>query len=296
MAWLGQILLFVMLGLLSFPSRLLAVAGEGLLIALVLIVVARPLAVAVAALPFRFRRRKLVFLSWVGLKGAVPITLPTFPLMAGVPQSNTIFNAVFFVVLISVITQGWSLPLVARWLHIGRPADPTPALSVEINALRQVDGEIVDYTVKPNAQVAGQQLRDLALPDGMLVTLILRGRQVLMPRGGTTLEAGDHVFVALRSRLQPWIDRLFDPDPDEASLPEGLVLTFNAATSVEQLHRFFGVAIPAEIGPDIAARSLADLVANTAEGSEVQVGSFGLRAGADQDLVTACWLVEAPLR
>ncbi|MCP9841989.1 potassium/proton antiporter [Synechococcus sp. J7-Johnson] len=296
MAWLGQILLFVMLGLLSFPSRLLAVAGEGLLIALVLIVVARPLAVAVAALPFRFRRRELVFLSWVGLKGAVPITLATFPLMAGIPQSNTIFNAVFFVVLISAITQGWSLPLVARWLHIGRPADPTPALSVEINALRQVDGEIVDYTVKPKAQVAGQQLRDLALPDGVLVTLILRGRQVLMPRGSTTLEPGDHVFVALRSRLQPWIDRLFDPDPDEASLPAGLVLAFNAATSVEQLHRFFGVAIPAEIRPDTAARSLADLLADSAAGSEVQVGSFGLRAGADQDLVTACCLVEAPLR
>jgi cell volume regulation protein A len=130
---------------------------------------------------------------------------------------------------------------------------------------------------------------------GVLVTLILRGRQVLMPRGGTTLEAGDHVFVALRSRLQPWIDRLFDPDPDEASLPVGLVLAFNAATSVEQLHQFFGVAIPAEIGADTAARSLADLLANTAAGSEVQVGSFGLRAGADQDLVTACWLVEAPL-
>jgi len=77
---------------------------------------------------------------------------------------------VFFVVLISAITQGWSLPLVARWLHIGRPADPTPALSVEINALRQVDGEIVDYTVKPNAQIAGQKLRDLALPDGVLIT------------------------------------------------------------------------------------------------------------------------------
>ncbi len=93
--------------------------------------------------------------------------------------------------------------------------------------------------------MAGQQLRDLALPDGVLATLILR------------------------SRLQPWIDRLFDPDPDEASLP---------------------------VGPDAAARSLADLLATTEAGSEVQVGSFGLRAGADQDLVTACCLDEAPLR
>ena len=94
-AWLAQIVLFVMLGLLSFPSRLLAVAWEGLLIALVLILVARPLAVWASALPFQFRRRELTFLSWVGLKGAVPITLATFPLLAGVTKSDQIFNAVF---------------------------------------------------------------------------------------------------------------------------------------------------------------------------------------------------------
>lgn len=210
-AWLGQIVLFVLLGLLSFPSRLLAVAGQGLVIALVLIVVARPIAVVASAWPFRFRRRELTFLSWVGLKGAVPITLATFPLMAGVPYSHLIFNAVFFVVLISAITQGWSLPLVARWLQLRRPADPTPALSVELHALRQVDGEIVDYTVKPGAPVAGRQLRELALPDGVLVSLIVRGREVVMPRGPTTIEPGDHVFVALRTQLQPLIDRLFDP-------------------------------------------------------------------------------------
>jgi cell volume regulation protein A len=137
------------------------------------------------------------------LKGAVPITLATFPLMAGVPNSGLIFNAVFFVVLISVISQGWSLPLVARRFRIGRPADPTPAPTMEINALRQVDGEIVDYTVKPGSQVAGRQLRHLPLPDGVLVTLILRGRQVLMPRSNSSLQPADHVFVALRTHLEP---------------------------------------------------------------------------------------------
>lgn len=292
-AWLGQIVLFVMLGLLSFPSRLLAVAGEGLLIALVLIVVARPIAVAVSALPFRFRRRELVFLSWVGLKGAVPITLATFPLMAGVPHSHTIFNAVFFVVLISAITQGWSLPLVARWLHIGRPADPTPALSVEINALRQVDGEIVDYTVKPKAQVAGQQLRDLALPDGVLVTLILRGREVVMPRGSTALDPGDHVFVAMRTSLQPLIDRLFDPDPEPPSLPAHGLLTFNAAATLEQLHRFSCLPLPEEISARTAARSLGSLLADAAPRDGLRVGALGIQAGADRDHVAVCCLADA---
>jgi potassium/hydrogen antiporter len=292
-AWLGQIVLFVMLGLLSFPSRLLAVAGEGLLIALVLIVVARPIAVAVSALPFRFRRRELVFLSWVGLKGAVPITLATFPLMAGVPHSNTIFNAVFFVVLISAITQGWSLPLVARWLHIGRPADPTPALSVEINALRQVDGEIVDYTVKPKAQVAGQQLRDLALPDGVLVTLILRGREVVMPRGITALDPGDHVFVAMRTSLQPLIDRLFDPDPEPPSLPAHGLLTFNAAATLEQLLRFYCLPLPEEISARTAARSLGSLLADAAPGDGLRVGALGIQSGADPEQVTVNCFADA---
>jgi cell volume regulation protein A len=284
-AWLGQIVLFVMLGLLSFPSRLLAVAWEGLAIALVLILVARPIAVAASAWPFRFRRRELTFLSWVGLKGAVPITLATFPLMAGVPQSHLIFNAVFFVVLISAITQGWSLPLVARWLHIGRPADPTPALSVEINALRKVDGEIVDYTVQPRAQVAGQQLRDLALPDGVLVTLILRGREVIMPRGSTALVPGDHVFVALRTSLQPLIDRLFDPDPEPPALPFERLLTFNAAATLEQLHRFFGLPLPLEISPRTAAQSLGCLLADAPSPGALRMGSLGIQAGTDPDHV-----------
>lgn len=286
LAWLGQIVLFVMLGLLSFPSRLLAVAGEGLLIALVLILLARPVAVVVSLLPFRFRRRELTFLSWVGLKGAVPITLATFPLLAGVPQSQLIFNAVFFVVLISAITQGWSLPVVARWLHLGRPADPAPALSVEIHALRHVDGEIVDYTVKPGAQVAGQHLRDLALPDGVLVTLILRGKQVVMPRGSTPLEPGDHVFVALRTRLQPLIDRLFDPQPAPPSLPADLSLSFNAATTVEQLHRFFGFPLPPPGPSPSPGQSLASLLPEDAPMAMLRLGAFRLQAGGDGDTVT----------
>ncbi|MCP9860263.1 MULTISPECIES: potassium/proton antiporter [unclassified Cyanobium] len=284
-AWLGQIVLFVMLGLLSFPSRLLAVAWEGLLIALVLILVARPLAVWASALPFQFRRRELTFLSWVGLKGAVPITLATFPLLAGVPKSGQIFNAVFFVVLISAITQGWSLPLVARWLQIGRPADPTPAMSVEINALRQVDGEILDYTVKARTHVAGQRLRDLALPDGVVVSLILRGREVVMPRGTTVLMPGDHVFVAMRMNLEPLIDRLFDPDPEPAEIPPGLRLSFHSATSVEQLHRFLGLPVPHGISPERAAQSLGFLLAQAAPQRQLAIGAACLHPGTDPDHV-----------
>lgn len=288
-AWLSQIVLFVMLGLLSFPSRLLAVAWEGLLIALVLIFVARPLAVVASALPFRFRPSELAFLSWVGLKGAVPITLATFPLMAGVPGSEVIFNAVFFVVLVSAVTQGWSLPAVARWLKLGRRVDPAPPLSVEINALRHVDGEIVDYTVAPSARVAGQLLRNVALPDGVAVTLVLRDAEVIMPRGATALRPGDHVFVAMRSSLKPLMDRLFDPNAETPPLAPGLRLAFRSATTVGQLHRFFGIP-----GPTWSEEPLGALLEATGRPHPARLGPCLITPGEEPDFVTITYAPEPP--
>jgi cell volume regulation protein A len=242
----------------------------------------------VSALPFQFRRRELTFLSWVGLKGAVPITLATFPLLAGVAKSGQIFNAVFFVVLISALTQGWSLPLVARWLQIGRPADPTPALSVEINALRQVDGEILDYTVKARTHVAGQRLRDLALPDGVVVSLIVRGREVVMPRGTTVLMPGDHVFVAMRINLEPLINRLFEPNPEPPELQPDLALRFHAAITQEQLLNFYGLPLPTELAGTASAsvESLGSLLAKSATAGEVRIGALQVKAGADPEHIT----------
>lgn len=280
-AWLAQIVLFVMLGLLSFPGRLLAVIPEGVAITLVLIAVARPLAVFASMLPFRFRLRESVFLSWVGLKGAVPITLATFPLMAGVEGSEVLFDVVFFVVLVSAVAQGSTLPVVARWLGLGRPADPQPPLSVEINALRQVDGEIVDYTVAPSARVAGQSLRDLALPDGVAVTLVVRGAAVIMPRGATALRPGDHVFVAMRTHLKPLIDRLFDPGAETPPLPEGLALAFHADSTVGQLHRFFGIP-----GPTWSTERVGDLLRNADGAGAARLGPFQITPGDEPDYVT----------
>lgn len=100
------------------------------------------------------------------MRDASPITLATFPRMVGVPGSELLFNVVFFVVLVSAVTRGWSLPVMTRWLGLGRPSDPAPPISVEINALRHVDGEIVDSTVSDIARIAGVTLRDIALPGG----------------------------------------------------------------------------------------------------------------------------------
>jgi len=279
-AWLGQIMLFVMLGLLSFPSRLAAVAGDGLLIALVLIFAARPLAVLTSVFPFKFRLKEITFLSWVGLKGAVPITLATFPLIAGVEGSELLFNVVFFVVLISAVTQGWSLPAFARRLRLALPSDPAPPISVEINALRQVDGEIVEYTVSPSARVAGQSLRDIAFPNGVVVTLVVRGEELIMPRGATILQTGDHVFIAMQLTLKPLLDRLFDPYARTIPLPLGQTLSFHIDTTVGQLNRFFGIPVPTQ-----STQSLGSLLESVAENQTARLGPFLLSPSSEADLV-----------
>ncbi len=274
-AWLSQIALFVLLGLLSFPSRLLAVAPEGLPIALALVFVARPLAVAASVLPFGFGARDIAFLSWGGLKGAVPITLATFPLLAGVEGAALLFDVVFFVVLVSALAQGWSLSAVARWLGIGSPADPAPPVRVEVHALRHLNGDVVDYTVAPSARVAGQALRDLALPEGAAVMLVVRGEAVVVPRGTTELRPRDHVFVAVRSDLMPLVDRLFDPDAETPPLAPDLAIEFVRTATLGQLHRFFG--LPA---PTWSERTLEEVLGD----DEPRVGPFALAPGSELDL------------
>lgn len=281
-AWLGQIVLFIMLGLLSFPSRLIDVSKEGLMIALVLIFVARPLAVLFSVFPFRFRLREIVFLGWVGLKGAVPITLATFPLLAGVDNSSLLFNVVFFVVLVSAITQGWSLPLVARWLKLGRTSDPLSPVTVEINALRHVDGEIVEYVVTPFSKVAGQALRDMALPYDVVVTLVVRGDNVIIPRGSTALEPGDHVFIAMRTWFKPLLTCLFDSCPVVPPLTAGMRLDFHADCTVEQLQWFFGLSEPA----DPEQRPVGSLVASEERDTCLRLGPFIITPGEQPDKVT----------
>ncbi|MGB3543374.1 potassium/proton antiporter [Rubrivirga sp.] len=270
-AWLAQIALFVLLGLLSFPSRLLAVAPEGLLIAVVLVFVARPLAVAASVMPFGFGGRDVAFLSWGGLKGAVPITLATFPLIAGVEGAELLFDVVFFVVIISALVQGWSLPAVARRLGIGRPADPSPPVRVELHALQQLDGDVVDYTVTPTARVAGQELRDLALPEGAAVTLVVRDGDVVVPRGRTELRLGDHVFVATRTSLLPLVDHLFYPPAEVPPLTPGLEVEFSETVTLGQVHRFLDLPAPSRPGAtllDALDRDRRDDLFSLARGSE----------------------------
>ncbi|MEX2570209.1 MAG: potassium/proton antiporter [Gemmatimonadota bacterium] len=245
LAWAGQITMFVVLGLLSFPSGLLGVAAEGIGIALILIFIARPIAVFPLLLPFRFTLREISLVSWVGLKGAVPIILAIYPLLFGLPDGDLLFNVVFFVVLASAITQGSSVPWAARRLGLEEEAPPEAPVTLEITSLRDVDADIIEYAVRSESKACGRRLSQLALPDGVVVAMISRDQQLIPPRGSTTLQARDHVFVVLRPETRLLVDRVFSSDPGHAAdLPTRVEFPLLGSATVADLDEFYGIRLP----------------------------------------------------
>ncbi|HEX6939924.1 MAG TPA: potassium/proton antiporter [Longimicrobiales bacterium] len=279
MAWLSQIVMFVILGLLSFPSRLAEVAPVGLFTAGVLIFVARPIAVA-ASLPwFGFDLREVAFISWVGLKGAVPVVLATFPLLFGLEGGQTIFDVVFFVVLVSALLQGWSLPPLARRLGLEMPSRPEPPVTLEITSLKHVEGDIVAYAVSPSSRAAGRSIRELALPDGAVVAMVVRGQRIIPPRGSTRVQPDDHVFLVLGPEVRPLVDQVFArEDAGVAGLPLRTEFPLRGDTTVGDLEEFYGIRIDAEGAltlDDVLRRRLGH---DPAPGAAVTVGEVTLTA------------------
>ena len=249
-AWLAQIIMFVTLGLLCFPSRLLEVSGKAIIISLVLMFVARPVAVLVSALPFRFNLRELAFMSWVGLKGAVPITLATFPLMFATPdkslQAILIFDVVFFTVVVSAIIQGTSLTPAARWLGLEVPREPDPPVALEITSLRNIDGKVVDYTIGVGTKAAGRLVKELALPTGVVIAMVARGEKIIPPQGNTRINAGDHVILVLRAGTEPMVEKVFGrAAQEETAVPAAVEFPFRGSTTVGELEAFYSIHIDA---------------------------------------------------
>jgi len=195
LAWLAQVGMFLMLGLLVFPSQLRAVALPGLALGLLIAFAARPLAVALCLWPFRFAPREVAYVGWVGLRGAVPVILATFPVLARAPGAERIFNVVFFVVVVNALVPGATVRLATRWLGMEAKADPAPDATLEIFSHLPVEGEILSFFIEPASAVAGMALRDLPLPPHSSVLLIVRGHRLVPARGNSLLTAGDHVHV-----------------------------------------------------------------------------------------------------
>lgn len=195
LAWLMQIVMFLVLGLLVFPSRLIPIALPALLISLFLMLVARPVAVFTALAAARMRFRQKLLISWVGLRGAVPIVLATFPYVAGLPRADVFFNIVFFIVLTSVLLQGTSLTVVARWLRLDAPLPQRRKYPLEFVPAEKTSSDLVNFTVSQRSAVVGKRIMDMQLPKSALVVLLSRGEDFIAPRGGTTLMNGDTLLV-----------------------------------------------------------------------------------------------------
>ncbi|MDR7121190.1 potassium/proton antiporter [Rheinheimera soli] len=247
LAWLGQIIMFVILGLLINPSTLLDVWFEGLLIALVLTLLARPLSVLPVLKLFGFSMREITLVSWVGLRGSVPIILAIYPLMYGLPGAELIFSVVFFVVLISATVQGSTLPLMARVLGLTEPAPATPAATLEITALGDVDADIVEYQLGDSSRASGRRLSQMALPDGTVVAMITRGNEVIPPRGSTFLYAGDHLFIVMKPDVRDFVDLVCSgiAKSNYLHLPAG-ELKLKGYTKVEDLSHSYGIELSAD--------------------------------------------------
>jgi cell volume regulation protein A len=211
LGWVAQLAMFLTLGLLVFPSQLDQVAVEGAVLAVIVVVLARPVAAALATVPFGFSAREQLVLGWAGLRGAVPVVLATFPVIEGVEGSQEFFNIVFFAVLLSTLLQGTTFEALAARLGVttNEPAVPQPL--AEAGTIRRLGAEILEYPVGPQDAIVGARVRDLGLPREAVVNVIVRGREAIPPRGSTRLREGDQVHVLLRQseagRVPEIVDR-----------------------------------------------------------------------------------------
>jgi cell volume regulation protein A len=210
LGWLAQLSMFLVLGLLVFPSQLGGVAVEGTALALVLVLVARPLAVVGATVFARYSAAERLMLGWAGLRGAVPVVLATFPVLDHVPGSLEFFNIVFFAVVVSTVLQGTTFEPLAKRLGVTTTDPALPPPLMEAGTVRRLGAEVLEYSIKPDDAIVGARVRDLGLPREAVVNVVVRGEEAIPPRGSTRLRAGDRLNVLIRQEATREVPALVD--------------------------------------------------------------------------------------
>jgi potassium/hydrogen antiporter len=215
LGWLSQITMFLILGMLVFPSRLFDVAFVGLGISLALVVVARPVVVALCLAPFRLPAREVGYVGWVGLRGAVPIVLATIPVMSGVTDSRDLFDLVFFIVVVGAFLPGSTVPWVSRKLGM-QASVSVPTMEAPIIVEKpQGDMQLRSFRIEPSMAVFGATVGEVPLPEGSAITVIDRGGTVLAPKRGLMLEDGDGVYVLYKDEDAQLIELMFGPATED---------------------------------------------------------------------------------
>lgn len=195
LAWLMQIVLFLTLGLLVFPTQMFPYIGLGLLISLFLILIARPLSVFISLSPFKMKRRTKLYISWVGLRGAVPIVFATYPLIAGIEKADIIFNIVFFISVTSVLIQGTTLSTVANWLGVSLPQNVKQMTETDKIILDLPKSSMREFVIGSDDLVVNKRIVDLKMPRSTFIVMIVRDGEYLRPGGSTEIRVGDTLFI-----------------------------------------------------------------------------------------------------
>lgn len=209
---LSNVSLFLMLGLLVFPSDFARIWREGIVIALLLVFVARPVAVFCSLFPFRYTVKEQLFISWGGIKGAVPIVLATYPYAAKLDENGIVFDIIFFIVLVSCLTQGMTLGKLAQLFHFTAKKPLTSPYTVELHTTKKSDVDMFEIHIGKNARAIGTSIAELGLGSGMVISSIIRNEIMLIPSGKTVLQEGDILYVLTYSQEIDRINRMLN-DP-----------------------------------------------------------------------------------
>jgi cell volume regulation protein A len=245
LAWLSQIVMFLLLGLLVTPSDLMDDLVPALLVALGMMIVARPLAVALCLLPFRFNWSEIAFIGWVGLRGAVPIFLATIPVVAELPHATLYFNIAFVVVIASLVVQGWTILPAARWLGLMVPPSPQTGDQVDLGAPMSGDRDMLSYRVGVNSLAAQRTFEHLRLPERTRVLAILRNNVVLARNSIERLQTGDTLLLLTPPENTLALDRLFAARGVRAEEEVIGDFVFDATASAGSLATLYGLPVPA---------------------------------------------------
>ncbi|QRM90431.1 potassium/proton antiporter [Lacinutrix sp. WUR7] len=195
LAWLMQIVLFLTLGLLVFPSEIIPYMGIGLLISLFLILVARPIGVFISLMFFKMKMKRRFYISWVGLRGAVPIVFATYPLLAGIDKAHMIFNIVFFISVTSILIQGTTLSIVAKWLGVGLPETQKKFTDTDLLLTENPKAEMKELIISKECFAVDKKIIELGFPKNAIIAMIKRGESYIIPNGLTIVEVNDTLIV-----------------------------------------------------------------------------------------------------
>jgi cell volume regulation protein A len=297
--WLAQIVMFVLLGLLASPQRLLDSVGASVIVALVLMLVARPLAVLLCLIPFRFNWREKVFIAWTGLRGAVAIFLASIPMLVGLSKAYLYFDVALVVVVISLLLQGWTLGPAARWLHVALPRVDRGPRRVELDLPGQLEQQLVGYPVRAKSLYFRRGL----LPSWSKPTLVIRDQRILSPVEADPVAAGDYLYLLAPPEKAEALDRFFVDMPPSSAPDPHLLGDFmvSGEHTLGELAEIYGVSVGEEQSPltlsdyfdihlDRAPKEGAELVldpivlvARSISGGRVSV--VGLRLPEDEEAV-----------